>query len=327
MSIDPVQETTRLEIAAERSTSNVPIVEPSTTVEAIVQTMQGQRFESVAGVVVLDGDRFLGLIDTEDLFAADGSLRARDLMDSDPPIAEPGIDQEVAVWRAVQRSESCLVVVDNQRRFLGLIPPERIIEVLLIEHEEDMLRISGLITEISPARVAAEEPVYRRFLHRIPWLLVGMAGAFLAANIMGAFEEQLQSNVLLAFFVPSVVYLAAAVGVQSSTIVIRGLSVGVPLRSIWGRELAVGMLVSLAVSATFFPVVWLWWGDTSVAAIVSLSLVAACSVATIIAMLFPWLLQRAGSDPAFGSGPLATILQDLCTIALYLLIGSLLLSI
>ena len=79
------------------------------------------------------------------------------------------------------------------------------------------------------ARTASEEPVVKRFWHRVPWLLVGLLGALLAADIVGAYEQQLQANVMLAFFIPGIVYLADAVGTQTEALVIRGLSVGVSI--------------------------------------------------------------------------------------------------
>jgi magnesium transporter len=77
----------------------------------------------------------------------------------------------------------------------------------------------------------------RRFRHRFPWLLVGLAGVMLATDIVGMFEAQLQVNILLAFFVPGIVYLADAVGTQTETIVVRGLSLGVPIGKMISREL------------------------------------------------------------------------------------------
>jgi len=82
------------------------------------------------------------------------------------------------------------------------------------------------------------EPVERRFQHRLPWLLVGLAGALLAADFVGRFEGHLQETVMLAFFIPGIVYLADAVGTQTETIVVRGLSVGVTMQRVvvhWRR--------------------------------------------------------------------------------------------
>jgi magnesium transporter len=144
--------------------------------------------------------------------------------------------------------------------------------------------------------------------------------------VVGAFEEQLRETVVLAFFVPGIVYLADAVGTQTETVVVRGLSVGVALRQMFKPELLSGLLASLALSAAAFPFALWRWGDAQVASVVSVSLFAACSVATIIAMALPWTLRRLGKDPVFGSGPLATVIQDLLSIAIYFAVSLLLIG-
>jgi magnesium transporter len=140
--------------------------------------------------------------------------------------------------------------------------------------------------------------------------------------IVGAFEDQLEQKVLLAFFVPGVVYMADAVGTQTEAVVIRGLSAGVTLGPIVARELLTGVTIGLAIGAAFFPFAWLVWDDAQVAAAVALALTASCSIATVVAMALPWTFQRLGTDPAFGSGPLATVIQDLLSITVYLAIAS-----
>jgi magnesium transporter len=195
--------------------------------------------------------------------------------------------------------------------------------VLLAEHDEDLARLGGFMAGSERARSAAEEDVKQRLWHRLPWLLIGLLGAMASAVIVGAFEQQLEKKVLVAFFVPAVVYMADAVGTQTEAVVIRGLSVGVTLRPIVARELLTGLTIGLAIGGAFLPFALLAWGDAEVAVAVAIALVASCSFATIVAMALPWAFQRAGSDPAFGSGPLATVIQDLLSIAVYLAIATL----
>jgi magnesium transporter len=262
----------------------------------------------------------------EELFAASDADRIESMMDSDAPFVAPGIDQEVAAWRAVQHGESALAVVDKDGSFTGIIPPHRLLGVLLSEHHEDLARLGGYLKSTRDARITSVEPVLRRFWHRVPWLLVGLFGALAAADIMGRFEAQLRSQVLLAFFVPGVVYLADAVGTQTETVVVRGFSVGVRLRKIMRRELLAGIVIGMALALIAFPLILLRWGDWQVALTVGLSLFAACSTATLAAMGLPSLLVRLGLDPAFGSGPLATVVQDLVSIFVYFAIASLVLT-
>jgi magnesium transporter len=142
-----------------------------------------------------------------------------------------------------------------------------------------------------------------------------------SAAIVGAFQEELEANVLLAVFVPGVVYIADAVGTQTEALVIRGLSVGVSMRKVLRREVITGFAIGIAVAAAFFPFALVVGGDRPVAAAVSIALFASCSIATAVAMALPWLLQRLGMDPAFGSGPLATVIQDLLSISVYFAIA------
>ena len=261
-------------------------------------------------------------MEIEDLLAADASTSIDELMDPDPPRISPLADQEITAWTMLDRGESALSVVDEEGHLLAVVPPERMLRVLFQEHEEDISRFSGLLANSSEASTASEERVGRRLLHRLPWLAIGLAGAMVSAWLVGSAEEQLTETVQLAFFMPAIVYMADAVGTQTETLAVRGLSVGVPVRRIVGRELLAGLLIGLLIALLFLPFsLWLF-DDTRVALVVSLSLLVSCAVATGIALLLPWFLGRLGRDPAFGSGPLATVVQDLLSIAVYLALAT-----
>jgi magnesium transporter len=167
------------------------------------------------------------------------------------------------------------------------------------------------------ARMSSEERVSKRLGHRLPWLLVGLVGAMGSAGIVASFEATLREEVLLAFFVPAVVYIADAVGTQTETLVIRGMAAGVPVRRIVVRELVTGLLIGGLLVAVFFLFALAVWDNAPVAAVVALSLLVSSSLATILAMALPAALARLGRDPAFGSGPLATVIQDLLSIVVY----------
>jgi magnesium transporter len=193
--------------------------------------------------------------------------------------------------------------------------------VLEEEHEEDLARLGGFLSQTSRARTASEEAVGRRIWHRLPWLGLGLAGAMASAGIVASFEDQLRADVLLAFFVPAVVYMADAVGTQTETVIIRGLAVGVPMKAVVRRELASGLIIGSLIAAAFLPFALAIWRDVAVAATVSLALFASISTATVVAMALPYALNRLGRDPAFGSGPLATVIQDLLSIVIYFTIA------
>ena len=305
------------ESAAEHATTEVPVFARDDSAGATRQRLEEQRYKSASHVIVCEGRKFLGIVTIEDLLAASAEISLGDVMDRDAPVIAPGVDQEIAAWHAVNNSESALAVVDNEGHFVGLIPPHRLLAVLLSEHEEDLTRVGGFTKDTMAARVSSKEPVRRRFRHRIPWLLLGLLGALLAADFVGWFETALQSKVMLAFFIPGIVYLADAVGTQTETVVVRGLSVGVKMRQMVRRELLAGLAIGLALAIVAGPLVWWGWGEVDIALCVAVSVFGACSTATVAAMTLPWLLDSLALDPAFGSGPLATVIQDLLSILIY----------
>ena len=126
----------------------------------------------------------------------------------------------------------------------------------------------------------------------------------MAADLVGWFEAQLRVQVMLAFFLPGMVYLADGRHLDRD-----GRRPGSRRRG-GGRELLTGLVIGVALGRGCAR----RWG--------SLSLLAACSTATLAAMSLPWLLDRLGLDPVFGSGPLATVVQDLLSIVIYFAIST-----
>jgi magnesium transporter len=295
----------------------VPSAEPSERAADVRAALSGVTFACATDVVVLDGDRVAGLVPVERLLAAPDETPLRRLTQA-PASVTADADFEVAARRAAQSGARSVVVVDAAGRFRGLVPPEQLLHVLELEHEEDMARLGGFLSRASVARTAAEETVPRRLWHRLPWLALGLVGAMASALVVGSFEEQLQEEVMLAFFLPAVVYMADAVGTQTETVVIRGMSAGVVVRSLARRELLTGLVIGALIGLAFFLFALAAWGDVRVAGTVALSLVASCSIATVVAMALPAVFAGLGQDPAFGSGPLATVIQDLLSISVYL---------
>lgn len=306
--------------------TNVPMCAASTTVGTLHTMLAGGHFDSAADVAVClpdhDGPRLLGLIALERVLSADPATTARELMDADPPVVAPGLDQEKAAWKAAHHGESSLAVVDRAGVFRGLVPPAHLLAVLLAGHDQDLARLGGFLRSTASARHAMDEPIGARLWHRLPWLVLGLLGSAVAALLVGGFEADLEADVRLAFFIPGIVYMADAVGTQTEALVIRGLSVGVDIKRVLRLETLTGLLVGLTMAAVVLPAVWLLLGSGRLAVTVSLSLLAACTVASVIAMWLPWLMWRAGRDPAFGSGPLATVVQDLLSLVLYFAIAT-----
>ncbi len=245
----------------------------------------------------------------------------RDAMDPSFPRVTPDTDQEHAASAALEDAVDALPVVDRDGRLLGLMPSQALLQVLRQEHVEDLHRLAGIRRGTAQARHAIEDSPLRSARHRLPWLLVGLAGAMVATAAMAGFESTLQANVAIAFFVPGLVYIADAIGTQSEAIAVRGLSL---TRSRIGHllagELRAGMLIGATLGLISFPATLVAFGDARLAGAVATAIFFAGSVAASIGLLFPWVLARFRVDPAYGSGPVATVIQDILSLFVYFLV-------
>jgi magnesium transporter len=233
--------------------------------------------------------------------------------------APEGLDQERVAALAAEHDLGEVPVVDANGRLIGVVAGPTMIRVVRHEHAEDLHKLAGIIHQANYAAHALEISPWRRVRDRLPWLMVGLIGSAAAAFVMAGYEAALSTNVAIAFFVPGIVYLADAIGTQTEAVAVRGLSAThVPLHEILVREMSAGLLIGLILAMVAGPVIAVWFADMRLALAVALSIVAAGGVATGIGLLLPWILSHLGSDPAFGSGPLATVIQDVLSLLVYL---------
>ena len=209
-------------------------------------------------------------------------------------------------------------VVDDAGKLVGVVDGATLLRILREEHVEDLHRLAGITRETRRAREAIDAPPLRRARHRLPWLFVGLAGSMVATLVMSRFESALAAQPAIAFFVPALVYLADAIGTQSEAVAVRGLSLShASLARLVGGEVRTGLLIGAALAAAALPLVWLFVGDLRLALAVAAALAGAGAVACGIGLLLPWLLGTLRIDPAYGAGPLATIVQDVLTLLIY----------
>jgi magnesium transporter len=196
--------------------------------------------------------------------------------------------------------------------------------ILRDEHLQDLHQMAGIVHKTEVAQDEMNASPLRRALYRLPWLLVGMVGSAVATATMAGFEGALARNISVAFFVPAIVYLADAVGTQSEAIAVRGLSLTrVSLRPVLG-ELSAGVMIGATLGLIAYVMVRATFGDPALSLTVAIALFGASGVATTIGFLLPWTFSRLGYDPALGSGPLGTVIQDVLSLLIYFLVASIL---
>jgi magnesium transporter len=307
------------ETAAHYLVAGVPRARPEQTAGEVLAALLGRHYDCVDCLCLIDDeDRLVGMVPLAQLLAMPRERRLHDEIRPHVPHVLPDVDQERVASVALHHGLSAVPVVDRSARLLGVVPSGALMHILRREHVEDIHRLSGVGRETHRAREAIESPPLRRARHRLPWLLVGLVGSMLATLVVAGFEDALAANVAVAFFIPGLVYLADAIGTQSEAVAVRGLSLShAGLGQLIGGEMRTGLLMGATLAAVALPLAWLAFGNWQLAAAVALALVCAGAVATSIGLLLPWLLSQLGTDPAYGSGPLATIVQDLLTLLIY----------
>jgi magnesium transporter len=311
--------------AADLMTATVPQARVDGTVADAMKLLQSRTWAEVGHVYVVDHAlQLAGQVPIERLLAASPDIRL-DALRGDPPlIVRAGDNAETVALLAVEQHDADVAVLDESSRFMGAIPIGRLLALLHEEHVDDILRMGGLAAfHPAPPEVGGIAQIVRA---RVPWLLIGLAGGFLAGAVASLLEATLKENITLAFFLPLVVYMADAVGTQTETILVRALAYGrVSLGPQLLREGAVGLLIGGIVGLSAGACLLAWGGARSVAFTLAITLALTAMIATFVASLLPIGLSRAGIDPALASGPVATVVQDILSVAVYLGIASLIL--
>lgn len=308
--------------AGDLMTRAVPRASGDQTVADALQSLRSSAWAEVGHVYLVDEKlQLLGQIPIERLLCADPAGKLLDLQ-GDPPIeVRPGDNAESVALLAVERHEADVAVVDDHRRLVGAIPIGPLLALLHEEHVDNFLRMGG-IGAIHPEPLAAPDTI-AAFRARIPWLVIGLAGGFLAGGVAAMFEVALKQEIALAFFLPLVVYMADAVGTQTETVLVRALAYGqVSLGSQLLRESAVGLLIGGTIGVLAGAAFLLWDGRARIAAVIAMTLALTAVVATLVASVLPLSLARLGVDPALASGPVATVLQDILSVTIYLTIAT-----
>lgn len=300
-----------------------PRAAPHTPAGEVRRGLMTNPHEAIDAVWVVDADlRPLGVAPIGAILTAAADRPLGELMAPLGDCITADCDRETLANAALRQPVTAVPVVDAGGHLVGVVPSHALLHVLRAEHVEDMNRLVGIARNHHEAQAALAGSVRRRAAGRLPWLLLGLAGSALVTWLVSRFEGLLAERVAVAFFVPAVVYLADAIGTQTEAIAVRGLSfVRAPLGRLLGGELAAGMLVGLTLALFALPAVWLALGDARLATVVALSVLTAGTVASGLGLLLPWLFDRLGHDPAYGSGPLCTVVQDLLSVLVYFLIA------
>ena len=277
--------------------------------------------ETIYSLYVTDKERHLtGILSLRDLVTAEPESLVGDVMTRDVVNVATDTDQE-EVARAIQRYDFlALPVVDLEKRLVGIITVDDVIDVIEQEATRDIYAAGAV-------QAGDEDDYFQSGLfvvarRRVVWLTVLVIANGLTSQVIAMNDEVLKQVVLLAAFIPLLIGAGGNVGAQSSTVVIRGLStqriqaLG-PLRVVL-REAIAGALLGLLMLLVVVPFAW-WQGEGPlVASAVGISLFSITTLAATAGATLPLLFDRMGLDPALMSAPFITTATDVAGVLIYL---------
>ena len=303
-------------------TPYVVAIRKNQTVAAAIKEIQKfvkkEGFELFYTAYVVDEyDHLIGTIGTTELLLAERNALIENLMNPDVVAVDQDLDQE-EVARVAQEYDLVVVpVIDKHLKLIGRVTLDDLVDVIVEEHNEDLGHLAGTgheeVTETSVLRTSGD---------RLPWLLIGLFGGFLTAIVMSFYENAIISLPDVAYFIPLVAALGGSIGIQSSTIVVRGLATGAIqttdiLIRLW-KELRVGLLNGIICSIILTLMSLYLTSDLGRALTSGISLLIVVCLAATVGSTIPIILKRMNIDPALATGPFITTTNDIIGIAIYL---------
>lgn len=302
-------------------------VRPEWTSEQTLDYLRqvGTEIETIYYLYVVDiRQRLIGICSLRELVLADPSKRIEQIMETDLVVVHPETDQEEVANLLSKYDLLAVPVVDELGRMLGIVTIDDVVDILVSESTEDVLKLGGVEAAEEPYLTQSPWDLVRR---RVRWLLLLFLAERLTGTVLRHYDEEIQQFSALAWFIPLLIGTGGNAGSQTTTTITRALALGeVRLNhvlKVMGREMWTGILLGLLVGMVGVANAFLWSGTLSTAQRIELALtvglaqVAIVTMATTVGAMLPLLAKRLNIDPAVMSAPFITTLIDAAGLLLY----------
>ena len=285
---------------------------------------QAEDVEKVYTIYVVDDlNKLVGVLSLKKLLFASPKTKIIDLYHDKNIISVKTGDSSEHVAKVMEKYDLVSVpVVDFQNKLVGRITLDDVVDIIKEEADKDFQLASGI-----SERIESNASVWRISRARLPWLLIGMLGGILGAQVISSFEGGIAAVPALAFFIPLITAMGGNVGVQSSAIVVQSLAKG---NDLFGsivskllKEALVALVNGLLLASLIYGIATVFENST-LGIVVSISLFTVIIFAAIFGTFIPLILDRYKIDPALATGPFVTTLNDVLGLFIYFTVGMLL---
>lgn len=299
------------ETAGRRMQTEFVAVPPFWTVGQTIDYMREDRNlpDSFSQIFVIDPTfRLLGAVDLDRILRTQRAVKIEDVMHETRHAIPATMDQEEAAQVFEQYDLLSAAVVDENERLVGVLTIDDVVDVIQEEAEEDLMRLGGVGDE------ELSDTVLTTSRSRVPWLLVNLVMAFLAASVISVFDATIQQIVALAILMPIVAGMGGNAGSQTMTVTVRALATkDIDIYNagrIIRREIGVGLLNGAIFATLIGLVAGFWFQSPEIGGIIAVAMVVNMMTAALAGILIPLLLDRFGADPAVASAVFVTTITD-----------------
>lgn len=297
------------------------------TVEQAITRIRkvGVESETIDISYVLDHKRMLiGTVTLRQLLLSEPETTIAEIMKEHVIALYTLMDQEEVAHQFQKYDLTAMPVVDNERRLVGIITVDDVVDIMQEEATEDMEKMAAILPSDKPYMKTG---VIETFKKRIPWLLLLMVSATFTGRIIASYESALDACTVLTAFIPMLMDSGGNAGGQASVTIIRGLSLNEIrykdwIRIIW-KESRVAFLCGLVLGiGNFCKIIWLDGLAVEVAMVICSTLFCTITVAKLVGCTLPLCAKKLGFDPAVMASPFITTIVDAVSLSLYFTIAT-----
>ena len=301
-------------------------------VEDAIKTLKKKvnEYETIDIIFIVDNKRKLqGIIKIQDLLFAEKTDIIKKLIHPIENYVTTSMDQEEVANIFKKYDITIMPVVDSEKRLVGIITIDDVVDVLEEEATEDMKKMAAIIPVDKPYNKVS---IFETFKSRIPWLLLLMVSATFTGKIIQSFEDKLAACAILTAFIPMIMDTGGNAGGQASVSIIRALSLNeVEFKDIWKviwKELRVSICCAIVLAiCNFIKILLIDKVTTPIAIVVCATLAFTIILAKLIGCTLPMVAKKLGFDPAVMASPFITTIVDACALLIYFQIATSILSI
>jgi len=300
------------------------------TAKDVIESLQSKEYLDVEMpfyvYVVDENERLVGVSSLRQLVVVHSSTPLHEFMGKDVISVTTDMDQEEVAKIVARYNILAVPVVDNDEKMVGIVTVDDVIDVFREEATEDILKMAGVGEEFVETK-----SIVRSTRIRLPWLFASFLGGIVAIFIIGYFEESLKQVSYLALFIPVIMGMGGNIGIQSSTIVVRGIATGrINIRDLWSvvsKELAIGVILGVFYGVLLGSLVQFQYSIDALAVSVAIGVISSMSVAALVGSFMPMIFARIHIDPAVATGPFVTSSIDILSVLIYFQVATILLGI